>query len=567
MEGAKYFNNYEDIEKEHKMEIENNLNLNRSNMVNKFIFSRRTMNSFPTNNDTYNTGDKKFSVPSKINEKSNFDVIKIMNEVMENYKKLYQKDFLTIYHLKKGEEENMKNELLKNIKKIRIFLSKENISVSTVKNILNNNIQNFFDLLIDSLNSNDYYLHLESIWIMNNLIFFMDKYNEIVIDINKVSNSIINYLILIQKKNENVKSLLIEKIYRILGNLIHINNNIIEIIINNNIIKNVIENLNSPHTSFRTACLWLLNKILIILKKNNANDNCYINYFIYKGAISNYNFIFSRIKNNIILDEISEFYWFISELSKYDSKILIPIFILEVSHYKNYQNINMEYALKNFSFILDNSLTNKMFQISFRLISNLLVVCNNEVKNENLLIKFIELFFEKKSVLLFINDVLNSPKNKYDFSLVKDIVLLIFNLICLSPIKTSIFFKKGIVNLISDRDYHVNIDIMKVLFLAFYRILISNSYCFEPNDEKVIKTCLVILKRFKEDETVLILFIDILYNYLKASHINFENDLENEIQFIKNENNISIETYQNIYLKLSSIVKLYSPLSKFMRKV
>ena len=75
-----------------------------------------------------------------------------------------------------------------------------------------------------------------------------------------------------------------------------------------------------------------------------------------------------------------------------------------------------------------------MFQISFRLISNLLVVCNSEVKNENLLIKFIELFFEKKSVLLFINDVLNSPKNKYDFSLVKDIVLLIFNLICLSPI-------------------------------------------------------------------------------------------------------------------------------------
>ena len=159
---------------------------------------------------------------------------------------------------------------------------------------------------------------------------------------------------------------------------------------------------------------------------------------------------------------------------------------------KNYENI-----LQNFEFILNNSMTNKLSQISFRLISNLLVVCNNDLNNEYLETKFIENFFEKKSVILYINDILNSPKNKYDISFVKDVLLLIFNLICISPVKSSIFFKKGIVNLISDRDYQINKDIMKLLFMIFYRILASNYFSFEKNDEKVIKSCLTLIKKFK----------------------------------------------------------------------
>ena len=209
-------------------------------------------------------------------------------------------------------------------------------------------------------------------------------------------------------------------------------------------------------------------------------------------------------------------------------------------------------------------MTNKLSQISFRLISNLLVVCNNDLNNEYLETKFIENFFEKRSVILYINDILNSPKNKYDISFVKDVLLLIFNLICISPVKSSIFFKKGIVNLISDRDYQINKDIMKLLFMIFYRILASNYFSFEPNDEKVIKSCLTLIKKFKNDENVLILFIDILFFYLKDSKTLIDDELLNEIEFIQKEKNPKIESYQNIFDKLSIIVKKASPLSKFL---
>ena len=80
--------------------------------------------------------------------------------------------------------------------------------------------------------------------------------------------------------------------------------------------------------------------------------------------------------------------------------------------------------------------------------------------------------------------MLNSPINKYDISLVKDVLLLIFNLVCISAIKTGIYFKKGIVNLISDRDYHTTNDILKLLFIIFYKIIYFNSFNFESNDEK-----------------------------------------------------------------------------------
>lgn len=233
----------------------------------------------------------------------------------------------------------------------------------------------------------------------------------------------------------------------------------------------------------------------------------------------------------------------------------------------NYDNIDNEIALNNFRFILDNCLTQKMTQVCFRMISNLLVVCYNDIKSEYLLTKFIECFFEKKFVLLYINDVLNSTKNKFDISFVIDVLVLIFNLICFSPIKSSIFFRKGIVNLISDRDYHVNKEVMKLLFINFYRILFSTSFSFEPNDEKVVRTCLTIIKRFRDNDNILIVFIDILYFYLKASKTNINFEIENELTIAKNKNNVSNPEYNSIFNKLAEIVKMSSPISKFMRNV
>ena len=494
MEGANFFNKSDDFEKEYKMEIENSRELDRSNMVKNYIQSRRTMNSHL---DCKNENKiKKLSYSPSLNIELNFDVVETIGEVMNTIKELCPKSQFTLQPIPIGrsQAENMKNKLLKNLKKIRIFLNKESIPE---KDILQNNVQSFIESLIGSFKQNsDYFIQLESLWIINNLIYFMTKYNENVIDTNKIANLLMEYLITILKGNEKVKYSLLEIIYRIFGNLLHINNNIINILIKNNVISFIVDQLNNPVLSFRITCLWFLNKLLIILGRINSIDN--INILLSRNAILNYKFILSRIKKNVIFDEISEFYWLITELAKYNPKILISIFFSQNIQYNiKTENSNIEYAVEIFSFILDNSLTNKLSQISIRLISDLFAVCDSEINNENLLTKFIENFFEKKSIILYINDVLNSPKNKYDISLVKDVILLIFNLLCLAPIKASIFFKKGIVNLISDRDYHTNVETMKLLFLTFYRILISNSFSFEPNDEKVIKTCLVIIKRFK----------------------------------------------------------------------
>ena len=537
-----------------KKDKEDQHELTHSNKIKNYISSRRTTNDSLLKQEGSNIRYryKRHSLPSDINI-LDIDIIKIIDKIKEDIEEI-KSDL----KFKSNKKWNLNDELKENLISVRKEISRENLPLNKIKNILEHDIQLFIELLIELLeNISDDNLELEILWILNNLIYFAAKYNDISLDSIKISNQIAKYC-LTKVNNENeFKYSLFEKIYTILGNLLFINNKSIYSLINNNIISNIIECLIRPVASFRLASLWILNKILIALKVNEEINN-YINLFIDKYAIYNYNFIFERI-NNISLDEISEFFWFLCELSKYDSTVLIPIFFNGHNDFQKYEKI-----LQNFEFILNNSMTIKLSQISFRLISNLLVVCNNDLKNEYLLTKFIENFFEKKSVILYINDILNSPVNKYDTSLVKDALLLIFNLICISAIKTSIYFKKGIVNLISDRDYQVNKDIMKLLFIIFNQILIANIFSFEPNDEKVIKACLILLKYFKNDENILIIFIDILYLYLKSTNTHVDNELENELEFIKKEKNTPIENYQNLFEKLAIIVKKASPLSEFL---
>ena len=85
-------------------------------------------------------------------------------------------------------------------------------------------------------------------------------------------------------------------------------------------------------------------------------------------------------------------------------------------------------------------------------------------------------------------------------------------------------------------------------------------FLFEQNDDKTIKTFLAIMERFKDDSSILIIFIDILFYYLKASHIKIGNDIEFELNLLSNsDKNIPIEKLQIILLKFSNFIKL--PLS------
>ena len=531
-------------------------NKEHSSMVKKYISNRRTIFESKTENKSNGIRYKykRYSLPSNINIDNEIDIIKIMDKIKASLDEL--KSDLKFSQNKKW---NISDELKENLILIRKELSKENIPINKIKNILAHNIQDFVDILIELIdNIKDDSLELEILWILNNIIYFASKNKDENLDSIKIFNQISKFYLIQIKKTNEFRYSLIEKMHRIFGNLLFINSKSIYNLLNNNIITNIIEFLNSPVVSFRLSCLWLLNKILIALKENDDVNN-YINLFINKFAIYNYNFIFLRI-NKIEIDEISEFFWLLSELSKYDSNILIPIFFNGFERFENYEKI-----IQNFEFVLNNSMIKKLSQISFRLISNILVVCYNDLNNEYLLNKFIENFFEKKSVILYINDILNSPINKYDIYLVKDVLLLIFNLVCISSVKSSIYFKKGIVNLISDRDYQNNKDIMKLLFMIFYQILISNYYSFELNDEKVIKTCLTLIKRFNTDENILIIFIDILYFYLENTNTIINDELLNELEYIKKERNPKIESYQNIFEKLSIIVKKSSHLTNFLK--
>ena len=559
MEALNHFNSSFQTEISHKMELEKIHKINHDKMVKNYILSKRKMNTFPfnMNNPTY-----------KKNLICTFDInlfFKNIDEITILFNKLHFIYNQDLNKINKAEIDSIKNSLLQNLKQIRKELSRENISLIEAKTIFENNkTQNFINLLINPfLNINDPYIHLELLWILNNLIFLIAKYkNNISFDINNIPNYLITFLINKHKgkKNEGVKYTLEEKILRIFGNLIHINNNIIELLINNQIITFIIDSLNNPVPSFRTTCLWLLNKILLIFKKFESSN--YIHYFTNKNAISNYKFIFTRIENKKSFEEMGELFWLLNELVKYDSTILVPIFFNDININNNMIYINNELACKKFEFVLSNCLTIKMFQPGFRLISNILIVCLKDVKDENLLNILIEHLYENQSVVMFIKDVLNSPKNKYDILLVKDILLLIFNLIHLSQIKSCVLFRNDIINLINDKDYQNDNELMKLLFFIYYKIIASNSFFFEPNDEKVIKACLVIMERFKDDNIVLIIFIDILYYYLKASNIKIGDDVKNELNLMMNsQENILVERLQYILLKLVNFVRIHLPLS------
>ena len=314
-----------------KKDKEDQHELTHSNKIKNYISSRRTTNDSLLKQEGSNIRYryKRHSLPSDINI-LNIDIIKIIDKIKEDIEEI-KSDL----KFKSNKKWNLNDELKENLISVRKEISRDNLPLNKIKNILEHDIQIFIELLIELLeNISDDNLELEILWILNNLIYFAAKYNDISLDSIKISNQIAKYY-LTKVNNENeFKYSLFEKIYRIFGNLLFINNKSIYSLINNNIISNIIECLIRPVASFRLASLWILNKILIALKVNEEINN-YINLFIDKYAIYNYNFIFERI-NNISLDEISEFFWFLCELSKYDSTVLIPIFFNGHNDFQKY---------------------------------------------------------------------------------------------------------------------------------------------------------------------------------------------------------------------------------------
>ena len=549
MESAQMSNNrFEENLSTIKMDLERNHILKHSKNIQNIIFTRRNHDfSLFNKNKNYignNIIQNEFN-PNLINNN--------ISQVILLFEKIHQNNIMT---LNKNQVNEIKSVLLNYLIEIRKELSKENISMIQAKNIFDsNNTKIFSELLINPINDTfDPFIQLESIWIINNLMFLVAKYRDIIsFEVFELTKLLVQYLGNIYKnqKNDGVKYTLEEKILRIFGNLLYINNNILTLLIDYDIIPFIVGSMNSPIPSFRITCLWLINKILLTFKKlGNIN---FISLFTNKIAISNYKFILSRIQSQNSLDELPELFWIINELVKYDSTILIPIFFTDI----NNKILNKEYSINKFQFILDNCFTNKMLQPSLRILSNLLVICYKDIKNEDLLSKLIQIFFQKDSILRLINEFMNSPKNKFDFSLSEDILLLIFNLVSISTDNCRNYFKIGISNLINNKEYQNDKKMITLLIYIYYKIMKSTNFYFEANDEMVIKSCLGLIQNFKDNESVLFILIDLFYFYLKASNINIDGNIENELNVLINtRDNIPIDNLFMLLFKLNNLVHM-----------
>ena len=547
-------NRFEDNINTIKMDLERNYNLMHSKHIQNFIFKRRNMaSSFFNKNNNNNENNI-------IQNEFNIDLINNnISQVIYLFEKIHQNNKMP---LNKNQINEIKKVLLSYLTEIRKELSKENISIIQAKNIFDsNNTKIFSESLINPINdTSDPFIQLESIWIINNLMFLVAKFRDIIsFEVFELSKLLIQYLINIYKnqKNDGVKYTLEEKILRIFGNLLYINNYILTLLTNYEIIPFIVESLNSPITSFRITCLWLINKILLTIKKT-GNSN-FVSFFTTKIAISNYRFILSRVQSQKSLDEICELFWIFNELVKYDSTILIPIFFTDINNKMNnvFINLNKEYAIHKFQFILDNCLTNKMLQPCLRLISNLLIICYKDIKDEDLLSKLIQNLFKRENIFRVINEFMNSPKNKFDNSLTEDILLLIFNLVSISPNNSRIYFKNGISSLINNKDYQSDKKSITLLLYIYYKIMKNNSFYFEASDEIVIKTCLYLIEAFKDDENILVILIDLFYFYLKANNINIEESIEKELNIMINtKEKIPINNLILVIIKLSNIIQM-----------
>ena len=555
MESAHLFNRGQDENlKSMKMDLEKSHILRHSKNIRNFIFSRRNIDS------SFNNNNKNFIGNNNLEEVINTNLINNnISQVIYLFERIHQNKMLS---LNKTQINEIKSLLLNLLIQIRKELSKENISLIQAKNIFDlPNTKIFSELLINPMNDTcDPFIQLESLWIINNLMFLVAKFKDLIsFDVFDLTKMLIEYLINIYKnqKNDGVKYTLEEKILRIFGNLLFIDNNILKLFIDYEIISFIIGSLNSPIPSFRNTCLWIMNKILLIMKK--TGNNIIISLFTSKIALSNYKFIISRIQNQNSLDEISELFWIFNELVKYDSAILIPIFFIDINYtmYNGFMNLNKEYTINKFQFILDNCFTNKLLQSSIRLLSNLLVICYKDIKNEDLLSKLVQNLFSKQSIFQLLNNFMNSSKDKFDISLTEDILLLIFNLVNISPNNITSFFKNGISKLINNQEYINNKKIMKLLLFIYYKIMKNNSFYFEPNDEIVVKSCLFILEGFKDDNDILYILIDISYFYLKACNYALDENVENDLKMMINiKENIPNNNLISLMIKLSNIIKI-----------
>ena len=400
-----------DLQKEKKMEIEEEYNKRHQIYTSERINRKRNLNE-------YSLKEKEDNEDTQMKNS-----ITDLNIIFESLQNLFLSNNIID-----------KNYILNQMKKLRKELSKNSASENDIINIINkypNLIGALSNYLLDFKNSE---LQFETIWVLNNLSIYSFNYH-LDFQFNQINQFLIQIL-----KNEKkfsscgTRNLIFEKLFKFIGKLMFMNDNTFNYFIQNNIINILFNCLNSSVRSLRIVCLWNLNQILTKLIENNYENELKI--FNQKDSLLSYKFILSRIElnQNNSFDEIFEIYWLLNELFKKFPNSVNYIFFFDKD------------VLSKFDHILSYTLIEKLSQPCIRLLSNLIVLNNNSILRDN----FINSVFSRKDLIQYIQVILNSDFGKYDISIIKDILLLIFNLFSYSPKITGSFFYENIMKMINN---------------------------------------------------------------------------------------------------------------------
>ena len=522
-----YRNNLVNLKENHKMEIDKEYSQRRfKNMMDK-IFSNRGI----------------IKINKKLNLTMDFET-SILNSQVDKNLIIDSLNFLFNYN-------NQKNKpLITNQLKILRKEFCKNIPEEIIKEIFKifpDLIGGFNEFLFDFKNSE---IQFESLWILNNLSVYLFNLK----DENKfynISNMLINLL-----KNENnftnsgVRNLIFEKVFKFMRNLIFLNNNTLKFFLENNILYYLFECLNSSVKSLRIVCLATLNKILLkLLKMNDINENeknKYLSIYFSKNSLYNYKFIFNRIEGKFnklnIFDEIYEIYWLINELLKIDNTIINFLFFSEQN------NI----ILEKFNNLLSITLVEKIFQPCLRLINNIIVLCGDKILKKNL----INLFFKKEIILSNLNNILINNKEFNDESILKDILLLIFNLSCFEPKETKEIFFNNIIDLILNKNFNNDLENLKILIYIYYRIYVFDNHEFNINDKSVINIFYLYFQFNQIDLGINLILLDIFYGCLISMKKKINYDIKSITSAIDFNQNVNLDIIQQY------IISQYNEINK-----
>ena len=281
-----------DLQKEKKMEIEEEFNKRHQIYTSERINKKRNLNDY--------------SLKEKDNEDTQMqNSITDLNIIFESLQNLFFSNNI-----------NDKNYILNQMKKLRKELSKNSASENDIINIIKkypNLIGALSNYLLDFKNSE---LQFETIWVLNNLSIYSFNYH-LDFQFNQINQFLIQILKDEKKfSNFGTRNLIFEKVFKFIGKLMFMNDITFNYFIQNNIINILFNCLNSSIRSLRIVCLWNLNQIFTKLIENNYENE--IKIFNQKDSLLSYKFILSRIElnQNNSFDEIFEIYWLLNELFK-----------------------------------------------------------------------------------------------------------------------------------------------------------------------------------------------------------------------------------------------------------